>query len=221
MKRHPGLPTKGQGTSIRKSKHSRLFRQIKGGPIGLRLTGVVARLVMDHLAKLFITLERNKAETELKVIKNTISAKEELKSLKANGEVKENFEDIMMVDDEEWVEPRRRKRKNSLSSPAKNLNCSKCEQKFSTPDKFEEHERSHIDITKIKCSLCEGTFQTKKELTGHMTSHRAEQDRFNYSCDKCGKTLESKEHLEEHEKSHVSTTSENTRLECNKCEKFY
>ena len=169
------------------------------------------------------TLGRNKAETELKVIKDTISAKEELKRLKTNEEVKENAEEIMMVDEEEWVEPKRRskKRKNSFISPAKNLNCRNYEEKISTPDKFEDHERSHIEITKIKCSLCEGTFETKEELTGHMTSHKAEQDRSIHSCDKCGKMFETKEQIEEHEKSHVETNGDNTKLECNKCEKFY
>ena len=32
-----------------------LYRQMRGGPIGLRLTGVVARIVMDHWAKLFLS----------------------------------------------------------------------------------------------------------------------------------------------------------------------
>ena len=32
----------------------RFYRQVKGGPIGLRLTGTVARLVMDKWARVFL-----------------------------------------------------------------------------------------------------------------------------------------------------------------------
>ena len=46
--------------------HNRLFRQGKGGPIGLRLTGVVARLVMDSWARLFLsTLDLNNIKVHL------------------------------------------------------------------------------------------------------------------------------------------------------------
>ena len=38
---------------------NKLYRQLKGGPIGLRLTGVVARLVMDQWAKLFLSTLAN------------------------------------------------------------------------------------------------------------------------------------------------------------------
>ena len=41
--------------------YNNLFRQEKGGPIGLRLSGVVARIVMDHWARKFLhTLQTNK-----------------------------------------------------------------------------------------------------------------------------------------------------------------
>ena len=78
-------------------------------------------------------LERNKAETKLKVLKDTISAKEELKGRKVDKEVHENVIESMIVDDEDWEEPRRRngKHKNSINSNISSLNCSRCDQKFS------------------------------------------------------------------------------------------
>ena len=34
---------------------NKLYKQMVGGPLGLRLTGVVAHIVMDHWAKLFLS----------------------------------------------------------------------------------------------------------------------------------------------------------------------
>ena len=45
---------------------NKLFKQQKGGPIGLHLTGVVDRLVMDHWAKRFRSiLETNRISVYL------------------------------------------------------------------------------------------------------------------------------------------------------------
>ena len=46
--------------------HNKLFKQLKGGPIGLRLTGVVARIVMDQWARRFReVLENNQVTVHL------------------------------------------------------------------------------------------------------------------------------------------------------------
>ena len=79
------------------------------------------------------TMERNNAETKLKVLKDTINAKEELKILKVDKEVQETVIESMVVDDEDWEVPRRRNRKREISIRIKvsSFNCSRCHQKFS------------------------------------------------------------------------------------------
>ena len=49
-----------------------LFKQLKGGAIGLRLTGIVARIVMDRWSRMF--LERlGQAEIEVHLLKKYVN----------------------------------------------------------------------------------------------------------------------------------------------------
>ena len=173
------------------------------------------------------TLERNKAETKLKVLKDTVSAKEKLETYKAKEaekvkDVEENDDSSMVVDDEVWEEPRRRnrKRKNSLTSQSWSF-CKKCEQTFSTQDQLKKHERSHTQEESSVCSVSENKFKTMNELGVHEKSHEPEKVKQRYSCNICGHNLETQAKLWEHKKDHTSISSENKRVKCNKCEKDY
>ena len=167
------------------------------------------------------TLERNKAETKLKVLKDTVSVKNKLEKHRAEDAVRsknvqEYTGESMMVDEEVWEEPRRRsrKRKNSLNSQVPCLPCRNCEQTFLTQDLLREHEKSHTQKESSKCSTSESNFKTRNELDGHGESHEPEKVKQRFSCSICDRVLVSEEEIEEHEAEHSS-------ILCNICGQKY
>jgi DNA-binding ferritin-like protein (Dps family) len=166
------------------------------------------------------THERTKAETIVKVLKETLDAQNvtdmEIDENKEHVDViveKEN--DTVKDVDNEWVSSR--KRKHSIKKtvfPAniqKLVSCEICEFKFETDKKLAEHMMLHESRSDVECGKCELKFESHENLEKHMSSHEDMSKDKNLNCNKCERKYSNMGKLRRHDwRSHRE-------IECNLC----
>ena len=185
------------------------------------------------------TYERTKAETIVKILQETLEAKDEL------GKQVIDEESLMEIDDTEnetgeWQKQKSKKRKmrkrNRKSEDIEK--CSHCEIIFQSKESLEVHKQEHRTY---KCELCDENFSIKSELTKHSKSHAEKQEQWKmcdellkdevnqdkhsqnhsthskFECNDCENTFINKKELDEHVKNH----SDKILIECNQCEQRF
>ncbi|XP_057660942.1 zinc finger protein PLAG1-like [Diorhabda carinulata] len=78
-------------------------------------------------------------------------------------------------------------------------NYSYCKKTFTSSEKLERHEQTHLGSSPFKCENCKKTFTSKFKLVRHALIHS---DRKPFSCTVCDRTFHRKDHLKNHIKVH-------------------
>ena len=196
------------------------------------------------------THARNEAETLVKVLKETLEVKDDLKKHENNegmevDDSKENCE----TNRGEWEQQRKEKRKvkkRAFRSDSVNeiFTCSQCDKTFLIEGDLREHVKIHVQ-SKFQCEECEEIFGVETSLKNHALIHTRNKSNDCMECDEkftlkseimehivshsqkitvdyehCGKKFMEECELVEHMKSHVHNTG-NSALQCNICDKRY
>ena len=157
------------------------------------------------------TYERTKAETMVKVLQETIEAKNELQKQVKDDEV------IMDVDEPEnekgvWQKQRserRKMRKRNRYSTDKEK-CSHCEMTFESKASLELHKHEHRSHS---CELCHKNFSMASELTKHMKCHEMKP----FQGENCDESCREKDDFVDHSKGHIT----HTQFKCNRCNEMF
>ena len=186
------------------------------------------------------TFARTKAETEAKVLKDTLEAQSERmetpmdidERMEDNCDAELNVDDAvneLIVDDErDWINPSKKakqKKKNNASSNLKQdpYECNQCDRKFKEKNKLTEHAQTHIQLNRKQephgCDVCDKTFIEKSNLTEHAQIHiQVNGKQEPHDCDQCDRTFKEKKVLTEHKQTHIQVKNTFDKLfECDKC----
>ena len=196
------------------------------------------------------TYARNNAETLAKVLKDTLTAKEDIEKKNTNDEM-EIDDSIEGADSEEteWRHQRRqrkemkkRSRGSSESDQGKEaVNCDICSNEFESKAELAEHRKGHATHA---CSLCDNKYMTKSELIEHeqihiqkkficvqctakfalkrdLNAHTLNHNKEELmACKECDKQFHERKGLQEHVKIHVRQKSQSS-YNCKLCDKVY
>jgi hypothetical protein len=187
------------------------------------------------------THARNKAETLVKVLKDTLEAKTELEERKKNDDMDVDISRVEVAsDDDEWKHQRQQKKNMKKRARGKSgdnqdqliFGCDICKSGFESKPALNEHVKTH---TQFNCIECQKIFKDKSELKEHMKTH--EQKIFAcvkcvlvfpkesdlrthkheiYTCEQCDNKYELKNDLEKHVLTHVQKE-----FICNICEQRF
>ena len=165
------------------------------------------------------TFARNKAEEEVKVLKATLKALDDLKQPEI---------DIDQVDSEKMETG---EESEALEPDLTTANCKTCNEKYKNVCDLKIHMRDSHEQQQKSCSLCKLVFKNAGELEIHMATHTTESlgcnicqikfnnesDRINhlkihvedgpYTCDLCENLFKDQKSLSDHAQEHVSNNS--------------
>ncbi|XP_020714376.1 zinc finger protein 37 isoform X2 [Ceratitis capitata] len=91
------------------------------------------------------------------------------------------------------------------------FHCELCDKPFYTSSTLKEHMNQHLKIRDKICNVCSKGFSTRKHLRQHKLIHSTEKK---YSCKICAKRFAQHAGLSIHMKSHGTTLSSLTDLQC-------
>ena len=142
------------------------------------------------------TIARTKAETLVKVLQETMEAKDELEKLRVEEDMdveEMNYEEV------KWQKQRSEKRKLRKRNREiqVEVKCSQCFNTFQSKSSLELHEKEHV---RFKCETCDEEFSLENELREHMNSH----EEMRFQCKKCAKTFKEENSLREHLSTHYT-----------------
>ena len=166
---------------------------------------------------------KEKFAEEKKTLTNIIKTHIELKDLKIDlqdvlcGEKaklripepitvsEDEWEDIETVSDNQendgFVKVMNKNKKKQLRrrialKENKHVNCTKCDETFTSKSKLNVHLRQHMpESNKENCEKSGDTFQTEQHMNDHKTTHRSKSD---YECRKCEQTFITEQELTGH-----------------------
>ena len=152
------------------------------------------------------TEERTKAETTVKVLKEILESKEEVKN-----------EENMEIDDAlgVWITQQKRKPLKINQSVSKVRKCNSCDKTFSTETDLSNHSIEHKKDLYV-CQSCGKSFGNEYDVQIHSKEHKTT---IQISCDKCDMKFSSKEQLSRHEANHDASHKFN--CECADCDRKF
>ena len=130
------------------------------------------------------TFQRNKAETMVRVLRDTIETSITMKNVvhpqnrmkESNIVINDEVEEQMDTEeDDEWVRSTRLPKKSRTNMNNKedeiNLNCDICDVLLTTKQAYMDHIPSHVVKEPLMCQKCQKCFKVQSELNEHEELH--------------------------------------------------